>query len=307
MPKLSSPVGIGVVVLCLIVIGVGVFFAIGGGQSEGPEDEVTLRQVAQNPEEYEGQEVTVSGQLAESDYFTQADANVVIPLGAETDGQVLVLPQESATVPELVGDAVLRVTGTVRSIESGSGGNGGSLPHARLLSESGAAAAIEATEVSVAGGDLDDIPSDPPARRATVSQLLRDPAAFNDQPVLVPGTVVAKFPGTGFVLAGNQGDTQTIFVGVAPGNQMDEVSEGDRVRVRAELERISRFRADTIAEALAGTPETDASTPEGVDLDQTPTEEGRPFLVFRGVRPPAGENAGVSATPGRPADRGEGG
>ena len=170
----------------------------------------------------------------------------------------------------------MRVTGRVQLIEPNEQTDGGYLAQGGLLAESGAEAAIRTSRIAVPGVDRDDVPRDPPARMTTVAQLLADPRAWDDRPLVVRGRAYAPGP-FGFVLAtGNE----TIFVG-APASDLSGLEPGERVRIRAELERISRFRANTIREAIAGTPETDASTPDFIDLDQTPSDEGQLFLVLR--------------------------
>jgi cold shock CspA family protein len=92
---------------------------------------------------------------------------------------------------------------------------------------------------------------------------------------------VHRIGSAGFLLADGGA---SIFVG-APATDLSNLEEGRRVEVRAELERLSRFRANSIPEALAGTPETAANAAEGVDFDQVPTAAGEPFLVLRTVTP----------------------
>jgi hypothetical protein len=82
----------------------------------------------------------------------------------------------------------------------------------------------------------------------------------------------------GFVLAG---DRRSIFVAGRP-RAFRDVESGERIRVRGELERISRFRSDTIRRALDTT--TDSRRPPArVNLGRTPSKRGRPFLVLRDI------------------------
>jgi hypothetical protein len=83
--------------------------------SAGPERGVTLSQVADEPEDYLGQTVTISGEVEErwARAFTIG--------GGALGEEVLVLPKAGVTVPPVTtddrADDVLQVTGTVRVVD----------------------------------------------------------------------------------------------------------------------------------------------------------------------------------------------
>jgi len=260
-------------------VGVGAILLADFDESAGPEDGVTLNDVVEDPRAYAGRSVTISGEIAENDFFSLADADLALVIGDDAGKRLLVLPQPGADLPiGLAETTVLRFTGTVRLADSGPEDDGGVLDEGGLLSETSADALLEATQIELVAAENASTP--PLPRQLTVSQLLDDPRAYDNRPVLVPGTI-QRIGQAGFVLAGQE---RQIFVG-APHANLDDLRPGDQVRVRAELERLSRFRANSIPEALAGTPELDdrGDTP----AQGAPTGEGDPFLVLRALRAPA--------------------
>ncbi len=177
-------------------------------------------------------------------------------------------------------DAIVRVTGTVRRVQRNAQTDGGVVQQGRLLAGRDAEAVVEATSITVPGGDLGDEPATPAAREALVPQLVDDPRAWDERPLRVSGTVHRIGPPASCSRMRARRSSSA-----RPRLTSPELEEGQRVEVRAELERLSRFRANSIPEALAGTPETAANAAEGVDFDQVPTAAGEPFLVLRTVTP----------------------
>ena len=80
----------------------------------------------------------------------------------------------------------------------------------------------------------------------------------------------------GFVLLDGR---QAMFVG-ASAAEMRSVRSGERVRLRAEIGRMSRFRADTAARALS----QHGGGARKAWIDRTPAKPGSPFLIARRLR-----------------------
>jgi hypothetical protein len=143
------------------------------------------------------------------------------------------------------------------------------------MARTGVAAGIVATAVARADSAA---PSAPPLRafsHTTVRELVRHPARYRHDLVGVSGRAY-RTSRYGFVLVDGR---HAIFVG-ASADEMRSVRSGERVRLRAEIGRMSRFRADTAARAL--------SQPGGgarkARIDRAPAKRGSPFLILRRLR-----------------------
>ena len=174
------------------------------------------RQVAGDPAAYAGDQVTVSGEIAENDSFSPADAGVVFAIGDDADGRLLVYPQPAADVPALDESTVVRVRGTVEVAEPQATSPDGFVDRGGLLAASGATAVVLAEQIAIVARN----PNEPPpaesiATTTTISRLLAEPDDFSDGPVKIPGRVSALLP-SGFVLAANGG---RIFVGAPRSSQ----------------------------------------------------------------------------------------
>lgn len=269
-----------IAVAAAVVLATVVTFVVLGDldESAGREAGVTLSEVSSDPGRYEGREVTVSGEIAGNEYLTLADADLAVVLGDDADSRLLVLPGPDAMVPrDLTENAVLRVRGEVEVVGAVSGRTGGEdfLMRGDVLAESGAEAVIRASVVERTRKEPGP-PATPAPVRATVGQILDDPRAFDDVPVIVPGRAY-PIGRAGFLLTDGR---TSIFVG-APATRLPALEGGERVQVRAEVKSLSPFRADTIARALSDTPETAAALPDGAPLAETPIAKGDAFLVFR--------------------------
>jgi hypothetical protein len=240
-------------------------------ESAGPEEETTLNDVVDDPARYEGQRVTISGEWEETEHFRPEDAEEVIVLGDDAGAILLVVPQLGVEVPEMDEDTVVSVTGEVRLPEQGE--RGFVAPDGLL---EGPSPVIAAERVSLVAAPEEPVAVN--ADQVTVAQLLRDPAAYTDDPLLVFGTA-HRIGDRGFVLAGDQ--AATIFVS-APASRLQDLQEGDRVRVRAELSRMSAYGADALEKALASDPPWDQQREE-LDVDDVPIEVGEPYLLLREV------------------------
>ena len=256
----------------LVVISLATALSIADfGESAGREEGVTLRDVTDDPRHYAGETVTISGEYAQTDYFSPDDADLVLVIGDDAGRHLLVLPQPQAGVPPGIDeDTVLRVTGVVRVVEPG--GDEGLLSQGGLLAQAGAEAMIEATDVSYANDEPS--PTQPTRAVATVAQVLDEPRAFSDSIVRVPGRAY-RLGERGFVLAGSQ---RAVFVG-APASELRAIAAGERILVDAEVARISPFRADVIADVL----ERAGGDKRVPGIDRIPRRPGDPYLVLRGI------------------------
>jgi hypothetical protein len=249
---------------------VAVVALTGTDESAGREDGVTLNDVVGDPARYERQRVTISGEWEETGHFEPANADEVIVLGDDAGETLLVVPELGVEVPEMDEDTAVAVTGEVTL--PGQGDRGFVAPDGML---DGASPVIAAERVSLVAE-----PEEPAALNAdqvTVRQLLRDPRAYTDDPLLVPGTA-HRVGDRGFVLAD---DGATIFVS-APSAQLEDLRAGDPVRVRAELSRLSAYGADALEKALASDPPWDQQR-EALDLEDVPIQVGEPYLLLRGL------------------------
>jgi len=113
-------------------------------------------------------------------------------------------------------------------------------------------------------------------RVVTLEQVLRDPRAFNEGPLLLRGSAYPREGG--FVLVQ---DGAAIWVAAPAGTS--GLERGEAVRVRAELERLTEQNAEQVAQALhleePGPPDRAREA-----ISETPAEVGEPFLVLRTLR-----------------------
>lgn len=234
------------------------------GESAGAERGVTLRDVVEEPAPYVGSSVTVSGEIAENDYASPADARIAFVLGDDAGANLLVLPRAAAAVPrDLTQNTVLRVRGTVGHPPAEFDAQGRLSPLGRLITISDARAVLRADRVELLNPRrIVDRPS-PPFPRARVSEILNEPAAV-EGPIAVTAAA-HHVSASGFVLTSSG---ESIYVG-APGSALRLLTEGERVSVRADVERLSPFRSDRIAGRASG----------------APSAPGDPFLVLRGISP----------------------
>jgi len=112
--------------------------------------------------------------------------------------------------------------------------------------------------------------------QATIGQLLRDPDAFANRPLLVRGTA-HRVGELGFFLTQ---EGRSIFVG-APASRLEQLDRGERVAVRAELSQLSDTRAETIEEALDPTAATLEDAP--VPVFREAVGPDKPFLNLRAL------------------------
>jgi len=117
----------------------------------------------------------------------------------------------------------------------------------------------------------EDPPTDGVLSEATVEQILRDPAAFQDQAVLVRGAAALPLGREGaFVL---QSDGNRILV-YAP-NGLPRIDPGKSVGIRGEVVRFTEPAAELLGDALD----------DPAQLSGVPTEKGDPYLLFRALAP----------------------
>lgn len=225
---------------------------------------MTLRDVTADPARYVGRSVTVSGEISENAYLSPADAPIALVIGDDAGRNLLVLPRAGAAVPrDLTEDTVLRVRGTVGHRPATLDDQGPLSPMSRLVAVSDARAVLRADRAELPNPRrIVDQPT-PPFPRVDVPDVLRDPAAV-DGPIIVTGTA-SDVSATGFVLSA---DGASIYVR-APAAPLRALTDGEILSFRADVERLSPFRADRIA-GLAGT---------------APAEPGDPFLMLRSIRP----------------------
>ena len=102
--------GMGGVLVALVAICGLTWWLIESDDSAGPERGVTLEQVVDQPERFVGQQVVVSGSIAEMNLRPRA-----FGLGGELGELALVIPQEGTGWDHTVtAEDDVRVTGTVR-------------------------------------------------------------------------------------------------------------------------------------------------------------------------------------------------
>jgi hypothetical protein len=263
----------------LAVAGILAIFLVGyliadTDESAGPEEEVTLNAVVEEPARYEGERVTVSGEWEETESFAPEDADQVIVLGDDAGTTLLVVPQLGTAVPELDENSVVRVTGPVRLVERGEAGfpaPGGPLEDGG----DGPAPIVAAERVEFVADQ--DAPILREVDQVTVERLLRDPGAFDEAGLAVTGTAT-KVGDRGFLLTQ---DGATIFVS-APAQELEAIEDGARLTVRAEPAFLSGFGSDALERALASDPPTDQPASE-LDPGEIPVEPGEPYLLLRGV------------------------
>ena len=266
-------------VAVIALLAAGAVFAVvyvvttASDESAGRDDGTTLRMVMDDPQRYEGERVIVSGEWAENDFFPADRAEEVIVIGDDADVTLLAIPQLGVTVPPVDENDVLRITGEVRIPE---GTEAGFLDAGGLLTDDrdGAEPVIAATRVERGTlGDPDErFPVD-----VTVEQLVGSPRAFDERPLRVRG-VARQLGGRGFVLTD---DDASIFVS-APTTELEQVQDGERISIRADLSRLSRYGEDALGEALADDP-AGAQPDAQLDLEALPIEAGEPYLLLRSL------------------------
>jgi len=125
-------------------------------------------------------------------------------------------------------------------------------------------------------GDTRPGPEVADVRVTTLEQVLRDPRAFDEGPLLLRGSAYPREGG--FLLVQ---DGQAIWVAAPSG--ASGLQRGEAVRVRAELERLTEQNAEQAAQALhleePGLPDRAREA-----IARTPVEIGEPFLVLRTLR-----------------------
>jgi hypothetical protein len=247
----------------------------------GEERAVTLSRVAADPGHYAGREVRVAGELVDTGYFSLADGDTAVVVGDGAGRRVLALLGPRARPPARPAEHMrLLISGVVRDVQPAARtGERLDLAPRNLLRRARAQALIRASRVEALQQRSEPRPVAPAIDRTTVRMLIRRPRRFDDGLVAVSGHAHRIGP-RGFILVG---DRRSIFVAARPG-ESHTLRAGERVRVRGELERISRFRADAIAAALAATAERGGARPRGVRLARTPSKPSRPFLVLRELR-----------------------
>lgn len=230
------------------------------GNSAGSEEGFTLRDVVTETDRYAGEEVVVSGEIREDAGLDLSDVDLGFVLGDDAGLDLLVVAEPGTELPVSIdADTVLRVGGTVHPVDDA--------PEraAPLLGDDGPLAGDPPGAVLLATAidqPANAKPTTPPrVRTVTVARLLAEPEPFLQRPLLVPGTVTAVGE-TGFAIRGESG--RELLVGAA-GVDLGDVAEGDPVQLRAELERLSAFRAARLG---------------GLDTG-APSGEGDPFLVLR--------------------------
>ncbi len=118
-------------------------------------------------------------------------------------------------------------------------------------------------------------PDDPPTEgvlsEATVEQILRDPAAFQDQSVLVRGAAALPLGREGGFVLESDGNRILVY---APGG-LPRIEPGKSVAVRGEVVRFTKPAAELLGDAL-----DDPDRLSGV-----PTQTGDPYLLFRALAP----------------------
>ena len=223
--------------------------------SSGSAELQTFTALAGDPASLRGRTVTITGAVAERGYLTPADANAALVLTDGASARVLVLVTGSAHPPRRPRPGTaLQVTGRVIDVPDPARltDTAGVTPTA-LLRQTHTVTGLVATDIERADAAA---PVSRPLRgfaRTTVRDVVRHPERHDDDLLALTGRAYrpSRF---GFVLLQ---DRHAVFVGASP-DLMRSVRSGAHVRVRAELGRMSRFRADTAAHALSGHPESTA-------------------------------------------------
>jgi hypothetical protein len=250
--------------------------------SSGSAEPQTLTALASDPASLRGRTVTITGAVAQPGYLTPADANAALVLTDDAGARVLVLVTASAHPPRRPRPGTtLRVSGRVIDAPDPA-------PHAAvvtpttLLRQTRTITAIVAAEIERADASS---PASRPLRgfsRTTVREVVRYPLRHDDDLLALTGRAYrpSRF---GFVLLQ---DRHAVFVGASP-DLMRSVRSGEHVRVRAELGRMSRFRADTAAHAVSGQREGRSSA-RSARIRRTPAKPGSPYLILRRIRQVSG-------------------
>jgi len=119
---------------------------------------------------------------------------------------------------------------------------------------------------------------------ATIGQILRDPANFADQTVVVRGAAALPLGREGGFVLRSEGRQILVY---APSG-VPRLEPGETIGVRAEVVRFTEPAAQLLGDALD----------DPGRLDAVPTQPGDPYLVFRALEP---NNTGLAPNlrPGR--------
>jgi hypothetical protein len=251
--------------------------------SSGSAEPHTLSALAGDPASLRGRTVTITGAVAERGYLTPADANAALVLTDDAGARVLVLVTESAHPPRRPRPGTaLQVTGRVIDAPDPARltARDGVTPTA-LLRQTHTVAGIVATDIERADAAA---PASRPLRafsRTTVPDVVRHPRRHTDDLLALTGRAYrpSRF---GFVLLQ---DRHAVFVGASP-DLMRSVRSGAHVHIRAELGRMSRFRADTAAHVVSARP--GGSSARSARIRRTPAKRGSPYLILRRIREASG-------------------
>jgi hypothetical protein len=238
---------------------------------------LALSEIARSPKALAGRSVIFAGEVAPSQYFSPADAAAAFVVGDTEGHRVLVLPAAGVYAPpRLPPGSYVRITGRVSDAvarEPAPGKVGFDLSVGAVLARSRAATAVRADTVEPRRNLVERHPGQPRISRTTVRRLIRRPGSFKEGIVAVSGHAHRIGP-YGFVL----GDRRSaIFVAARP-EQLRAVTNGERIRVRGALDRISRFRAHTIAATISARP---APRRGARSSRRPPSKPGRPFVLLR--------------------------
>lgn len=145
----------------------------------------------------------------------------------------------------------------------------------------GVAALLLLQEPDPAVSFPEDPPTDAVLGEATVGQILRDPAAFQDQAVLVRGAAGLPLGREGGFVLESEGNRILVY---APGG-LPGIDPGESVGVRGEVVRFTEPAAEMLGDALD----------EPGRLSGVPTRTGDPYLLFRALSP--GQTAAGAPAP----------
>jgi hypothetical protein len=252
-------------------------------ESAGPETGVTLNDVAEHPDRYVGKTVAISGEWEENDYFSPDDADVALVIGDDAGKKLLVIPRPGVSVPRMGEDTVVRVTGTVRTIDPKAEADGlrdtGLVRQGGLLSI-GADALISATHVELTPPRRGPAERNLRFRVSTVPRLYKDLEVFEDRPVVVTGRASAVGK-RGFLLTQ---DGRSIFVS-APFSKLEGLDPGERVRISGEVATLSRFRTQQANQVIERALASDEPGPTSKgELRDVPFSRGQPYLLLRSLQ-----------------------
>ncbi len=167
---------------------------------------------------------------------------------------------------------VCRLTASWRAPASGNPRGHESLPRvAVVVAFVGASALLLFPERDPAVSFPDDPPADGALSEATVGQILRDPAAFEDQAVLVRGAAALPLGREGGFVLESDGNQILVY---APGG-LPRIDPGKTVGIRGEVVRFTEPAAELLGDALD----------DPGQLSGVPTETGDPYPLLRALAP----------------------